>query len=191
MKKQIFFSFCIFIVASLGHADSTIIYHEYFSPNKMFVAQVSIREKDSILIIKNQKSGEIELSITDFCTPILNIQWAPNSASLVVIQHLAGSSLASLLHHSDTGWMQYDCSPPLNLPCKYSIVDIKFLKETVRLTYRISQKRSNGAFINFKLCVLDVSYDTGFILLDSVTSLSEQSGIKALEKARKRWGDGL
>lgn len=35
--------------------------------------------------------------MTDLLSPILDVQWALNSKSFIVIQHLAGCSLASLV----------------------------------------------------------------------------------------------
>lgn len=173
--------------ACLAHANLLVSYHEYISPDKVYAAQVSVREGDSILVIKNQKTGSIESSMTILFTPVLYIQWAPDSESLVVLQHQAGCSLASLIHHSNNEWIKYDCPPPLNIQCRYSVVGINFLKDVVRLTYRISQRKGNGEFINFKLCVFDVNYNTGFILLDKIAPLTNSDGIKLLEKADFKW----
>lgn len=51
MKNIFLFIFLIFL--RLSHADSVVAYREYVSPDKAYIVQVSIRETDSLLVIKN------------------------------------------------------------------------------------------------------------------------------------------
>ena len=95
----------------MSHADSVAAYREYVSPDKAYIARVSIRETDSVLVIKENKSEKIESSMTNLLTSFLDVQWSPTSKAFIVIQHLAGCSLASLVTHVDNNWKKYDCEP--------------------------------------------------------------------------------
>jgi len=161
--------------------------HEYPSPDKKYVAQFTRTDQEIVLVIKNQTSGEVELSIANLLTPILDVQWAPSSESFIVIQHLAGSSLATLIHHNTNGWLKYDCEPSLGFPCKYSVVGVTFFKKFVRLAYGVSQIQNNGLIINFKRYAFDVKYQNGEMIIHKIDPLSRDSFVKLREKEEGSW----
>ena len=92
LKFLLFFSFSIF-----AHSKPFVSYHEYLAQDKEHIAQLSDGDTDATLIIKNQETGEIELTKT-LIPRLLNVQWAPDSTSLILIAHLAGGSKIGRAH---------------------------------------------------------------------------------------------
>ena len=184
MKKIFLFLFLVFL--QLSHADSIVAYREYPSPNKIYSAQVSVRETDSLLVIKNKISGKIELSMKVLLTPILDVQWSPNSKYFILIQHLAGCSLASLVTHVNNNWKKYDCDPSLKWRCRYSILGIKFFKDVVRLTYGVSREKRNDELL-LNLVVFDVNDKTGSMSPRKIEPLSVDAFITLRKKEEKNW----
>lgn len=174
----------IFVAFSYG--NSIAGYHEYVSPNKLYLAQVSIRDTDSILIVKNQKTGAIEASMTILLTPILHLQWSPDSRSIVLVQHLARSSLASIINHQSDGWVKYDCEPKIDGDnIHFFVVGIKFLKKSLLISYGIS--KDNNVTADFQRYAYDVNCQTGMMTLTSATSITLDAFIKLRKKEESNW----
>jgi hypothetical protein len=181
--KKIFLLFFLFSLC-LVHADAA--YREYLSPDKTYIVQVSVRDRDSLLAIKNKKSGKVELSIADLATPILDVQWAPNSQSFIVIQHLAHCSLASLVTKNNSDWKRYDCEPSLKGQYHYSVLDVTFLKDAVQLTYGVSWEQGHRENL-IKRVVFTVDHQTCLMSLKKVEPLSLSDFINLRKKEEKNW----
>lgn len=130
----------------------------------MLAAEISSESGEPTLIIKNEKLHKVEASIP-VLPPVLSLKWSPDSKSLVVVQHLAGGSLASLVILDGKQWKKNDCEPPLKIQCNYSLVNFQFVDKQLRLTYKVSQERANGEIVSFNICSFDVDLKTGFLEL--------------------------
>ncbi|HLB33614.1 MAG: hypothetical protein A3F67_03210 [Verrucomicrobia bacterium RIFCSPHIGHO2_12_FULL_41_10] len=185
MKKLLSAFVLLLVFACLAHANLVIDYHEYISPDKLYVAQATHEEGDTILGIKNRKTGEVEASFT-IVPLVVHVQWAPDSKSLLIVQHISGGSVATIVHHDDNKWVHYDCDPPLKTQGYYYLVGVKFLKEVVRLTYGVyPSKRSSLS--DTKICVFDVNYNTGFMVLDQFGPLTKKGFDKLTKKEQRKW----
>jgi hypothetical protein len=111
-----------------------------------------------------------------------------DSKSLIVIQHLAGGSTATLFHRNNKHeWINYDCDPPLHMTYKGSVADIRFLKEVFQLTYIVCPTTPNGAIIDFQLYVYNVCYDTGEMTLKKWHPITKKKFVILHTAVGERW----
>lgn len=163
---------------------------EYSSPNKKYSAQFTRTDRDITLIIKNQKTHQQDLLITNLIPAVEHAQWSPDSYSLLIVQHLSGGSLATLVHDDATnGWVWHDCPPPLDIPCSYFLVGIQFLQKTARFIYGVDPPRSlrSSSIKGQQICIFDVDYETGKRTLKKLGPLTAQDLNHLSKKEKRKW----
>jgi len=135
-------------------------YHGIFSPDKIYCAQVFNKDREAILVIKNQQTNKNDFSISTLVPAVQHVQWSPDSQSLVIVAHISGGSLATIIQHHAHSWECYNAAPPLSKPYYYFLVGIKFLPKRALLTYGVYPSRGSS-IREQEICIFTIDYNTG------------------------------
>lgn len=144
------------VLAGADH-DSIVWGFRLNSPDGKFTAELVKDEEGYIHIIDNQTKARFKVGSL---YPIYAMQWANDSRTLVTTEHIAGGSVAFLIHLNDEKWTRSKASPPEEtLPSYYhfAVVEQVIAKNAIKLKYKISEERGNGEKIDFFTCSFDVS----------------------------------
>jgi len=148
-------------VANYGQAtadrDSFSVGQSFRSPDGRFIAQLESGDFSN-LKIKDNQTGEVASETVDLPT-LLSLKWTGNSKAIVIVEHIAGGSVASVIALNQC-WARQDLFPPRNGDtCE--VVKEKVGWDTVNLSYTASQ-RAGTAFLFWTSC-FEVNANTGAV----------------------------
>jgi hypothetical protein len=114
------------------------------SPDGNFVAKTlgggMIAATDRIAIVEN-KSGR-EAATIDINPPLYSLRWTQDSKAIVTISHIAGGTVAGVIHLVDGQWKQVSADPREG--DKYRLIHQVVKGRVVELTYKVARIRSNN-----------------------------------------------
>lgn len=110
------------------------------SPDRIH-ALIGETEVTRPLAIRNIESGKIEFRF-EVTSPILFVQWLKNSESIVIVSHLAGSSVLAIVSRVDHGWKRMDFEPPGIDPARYGVTGLVEKNGLIMVKYRLAWRGS-------------------------------------------------
>jgi NIPSNAP len=85
----------------------------------------------------------------------------PSSQNLFVyiLQHPSRQE-AEKIHFTGSGWKRLEVEPPGGDLGHYDVVDRQIRQNSVRITYKMTKEKANGAIIAFYTCAFDIDPST-------------------------------
>jgi|ERR1043166_480741 hypothetical protein len=144
------------VLSILGTISSNEIYEiapgaTFKSPDSNYIAKTVggglIPATDRIVIL-NANTGVEEVSV-DVKPPVYSLVWTGDSKNVVAVSHIAGGTVAGIIHHSADGWKQYSADPREG--DKYKVIRLTVQHDTLELTYKIMTAHSDNSSPSFYL----------------------------------------
>jgi len=154
-------SLILFLVASLGCSADEVVLKEIadnqssLSPNKRLLATFA-----GVIKIMDESGGKT-FDPVPVLTPIFCLAWSKDSNSLLVVEHIAGGSILSVLQMANGKWTKHGIDPPPDGDFdSYKVTGLELGADSVLVTY-LTSNRSNGETlcqqITFDLNLKDLS----------------------------------
>lgn len=123
----------------------------FTSPNGAYTAKAfgggSLPATDRIAVIENRTGREIASVAVN--PPLYSLIWTRDCKSVVTVSHIAGGTVAGVLHYSGGEWKQYSADPREG--DKYSVIRQAMTQQGVELTYKIALVPKGGSPGSFYL----------------------------------------
>ncbi len=110
------------------------------SPDKKWNAQIA----DNEVLIGDSLGGEVPFAVA-VLTPILEINWLPDSSGLLIVEHIAHGSQVALITREGRGWKRTEVAPTEEA-IVYSVVNYRTTNNGVEVTYKITPRAPNGLY---------------------------------------------
>jgi hypothetical protein len=86
--------------------------------------------------------------------PITAVIWTKNSKSFVIVQQIAGGSIASIFTRNQNGWHEYN-APPTSGDV-FAVIKVSTTDNTIRLKYKVGERPSDTSAGRFFVCSFSI-----------------------------------
>jgi len=151
-----------FLIACVFAAsDKVFIGRRFLSPDGSREARITFADDEYRLVITGKYGNGIEANQGIDGFP-LEMLWARDSKSVIVLRHLAGGYEAQVIHWNGAKWVCIDAGPRLTGAAGYSVVGIEDDGSSdIRFTYKVHFDSRKPAVGQFALCRFVINLNTG------------------------------
>lgn len=131
------------------------------SPDREFVVECKVGEQLApavgLIEILDKRTGSTARSF-EINPPLYALKWTADSKTIVAVQHVAGGSVAQIIHLSSGKWTTFEASPPVG--DEATVVKVVPQSHVVELTYKVNQKPASSHPGRSYLCTFVVDPET-------------------------------
>lgn len=153
MRTYLYLLAIALLVVSNGYSSEIQPNANFGSPDGKYAAKCvgggTVPAVDQIQVIENG-SGRV-LAKFEVNPPLYSIRWTRDSKSLVTVSHIAGGTVAGVIHFDGTNWKEHSADPREG--DKYSVIRHVENESTIQLMYKIQVLASNdnaGKFYTYE-----------------------------------------
>jgi len=151
---------CLLLLGSTSKAADTG-FPNFSSPDGRFVIRVDYTDDRGLYyVIRDRLGGRTDKSI-DFFSRLLWLKWAPDSRTFVTVDHIAGGTIARVMHYQSGRWCVHEVEVPSEDMSNSRVLGVSFEDKVVHLSYKFQHTDKHGPNDGFGLCHFDVDVASG------------------------------
>jgi hypothetical protein len=113
---------------------------------------------------------------------LLYLHWAPNSRSIVAVEHIPHGSCGRVIYLIGDKWSGVEVRPPDAELKDAAVIELRVTAEYAHYRFAVRFIKPNGMPIRYAFCDLDVSLERGSMLNVHWLSASEAGWATSLER---------
>ncbi|MEM1058092.1 MAG: tetratricopeptide repeat protein [Verrucomicrobiota bacterium] len=146
------------------------------SPDGNMVATVTRQGNEDVLLLSKTADPTHRVASQRYSQGVLSLEWAEDSAALVVGFPDERGSQADVLTQRNGTWVQLPATtPPLEGRLRYQYLGAVFREGTVQLSYKVSQLDDDDQLLAFGVCAFDLKLASGQRVLRAYRDMNAQS----------------
>jgi hypothetical protein len=130
----------------------------FVSPDGRYSVELQEMDRLSYYAIKDTKTGNVDRSVV-MPSLLLYLHWAPNSRSIVAVEHIPHGSCGRLIYRTDSKWADVEVRPPGEELKDSAVVEVTINAEYVHYRFAVRYIQPNGMPIRYAFCDLDVNLE--------------------------------
>jgi hypothetical protein len=170
------------IVALAAYAQPSIRKGVRFtSPSGRYSVELQEVDRLSRYVIEDRESGNVDRSII-MPSLLLYLHWAPNSRSIVAVEHIPHGSCGRVIYLTGSKWTDVEVHPPGEEMKDAAVIELQITDQYAHYRFAVRYLKPNGMPIRYAFCDLDVSLEQGRIMNVYWSSVSETEWAASLER---------
>jgi hypothetical protein len=153
----------------------------FVSPDGRYSVELQEIDRLSRYAIEDRETGNVDRSII-MPSLLLYLHWAPNSRSIVAVEHIPHGSCGRVIYLTDDKWADVEVRPPGAELKDAVVIELNITVEYAHYRFAVRYIKPNEMPIRYAFCDLDVSLERGTILNVHWSSVSEAEWAASLER---------
>jgi hypothetical protein len=153
----------------------------FVSPDGRYSVKLEEIDRLSRYAIEDREIGSVDRSII-MPSLLLYLHWAPNSRSIVAVEHIPHGSCGRVIYRTGDKWADAEVRPPGAELKDAGVIELNITAEYAHYRFAVRYIKPNGMPIRYAFCDLDVSLERGRIANGYWSSASEDDWAASLER---------
>jgi hypothetical protein len=153
----------------------------FISPDGRYSVELQEIDRLTRYVIKDTKTDSIDGSII-MPSLLLYLHWAPDSRSIVAVEHIPHGSCGRAIYRTGNGWADVEVRPPGTELKDSAVVELKIGSAYAHYQFAVRYLRENGMPSGYAFCDLDVKLEAGAILNVRYLPVSQAEWAARLER---------
>jgi hypothetical protein len=153
----------------------------FHSPDGRYSVELQEIDRLSRYVIEDTKTRTVDRSII-MPSLLLYLHWAPNSRSIVTVEHVPHGSCGRVIYLKDDKWADVEVRPPGPELKDSAVIELKITPAYAHYRFAVRYIQPNGTAIRYAFCDLDVNFKDGSLFNIHWSSTSEAEWAASLER---------
>jgi len=170
------------LVALAVHAQPSVRKGMRFvAPNGRYSVELQEIDRLSRYVIEDTETGNVDRSII-MPSLLLYLHWAPNSRSIVTVEHIPHGSCGRVIYLTSSKWADVEVHPPGEEMKDAAVIELEVSSQYAHYRFSVRYLKPNGMPIRYAFCDLDIDLQSGNIANVHWTPTSEAEWATSLEQ---------